>query len=828
MRKTQNLCYNCFKERTEQEGRCPFCGYDHSEYSEKYPHALNAGTILNDKYIVGRVLGQGGFGITYLAFDNQLKVKVAIKEFMPEGLASRTLETTKVSVYSKDREADFRYGEERFLDEARVLARFTNNPNIVAVKYYFSENDTAYFVMDYIEGISFKAYIQNKGGVIPYEDALRVLVPVLRALSAVHKENFIHRDVTPDNIYITKDEDIKLLDFGAARYSFGDKSRSLDVVLKAGYAPKEQYVRRGKQGPYTDVYSVAACFYAAITGYLPPEALERMEDDSIVAPSTRGIDIPDYLEDAILKGLEVNPSDRFQTAEEFLNALEARSVPVETVPAESEPPVLEQEKQIGKKVKKPFKFNKKWGIAAAVFSVVLVALIAGTAVFHKNSQVDPDKHLQKTMADFDQYKSEAVNDFINMIREDQSSLDDFVNTAMSGDSNKLLEYMDKISGSSYIGAGFTDLNGAGFCFTSDGNQVSAEVNSVNDEAFFQETVKEKSVVTRAALFETDSILVYSVPVLYEDTLFSTAQLYYNLDSFDQGAVLMDPACIDAINQWLGDMGSQMWVKFQEEGDNSATVNASNMFDDAQTMVEAMVPVVQKAEENKKTDKEDKTASEAIVQAAAEQAASEKAAAEQAAAEKAASEQAASEKAAAEQAAAEKAASEQAASEKAAAEQAASEKAASEQAAAEQAAAEQAAAEQAAAEQAAAEQAAAEQAAAEQAASQPQQANCREYTLSTSIYSADVSYTGSWKDGKPEGSGTAVFLEAVPGRFDFGDTLEGNWVNGLLEGWGTYTSFDGTYQLKGNFVHGLKEGMVEQYENGVYIGDIEFRNGSPVY
>ena len=208
---------------------------------------------------------------------------------------------------------EFAYGAERFQEEARTLAKFIGNPNIAAVTSYFDENDTSYFVMDYIEGISFKTYIANHGGKVSVEETLNVMIPVLRALTAVHAEGFIHRDVTPDNIYITKDGMVKLLDFGSARYSIGDKSKSLDVILKVGYAPKEQYIRRSRQGPFTDVYSCAACFYAAITGFLPPESLERLDNDTLVPVSQCGIEIPEYLDKAILKGLAVQPEDRFQS-----------------------------------------------------------------------------------------------------------------------------------------------------------------------------------------------------------------------------------------------------------------------------------------------------------------------------------------------------------------------------------------------------------------------------------------------------------------------------------------------------------------------------------
>ena len=277
-----NLCYNCFKEKPEGNGPCPYCGFDLEENVKKYPVTLRAGTILNGRYMVGRVLGQGGFGITYLAWDESLKARVAVKEYMPNDMAARM--GTTVSVAMKSRAEDFVYGLERFQEEARTLAKFMGQPNIAGVTDYFDENGTSYFVMDYIEGISFKTYIANAGGNVSVEEALNVMIPVLRALTAVHAEGFIHRDVTPDNIYITKDGNVKLLDFGSARYSLGDKSKSLDVVLKVGYAPKEQYTRRGRQGPYTDVYSCAACLYAAITGYLPPESLERLDHDELVPP----------------------------------------------------------------------------------------------------------------------------------------------------------------------------------------------------------------------------------------------------------------------------------------------------------------------------------------------------------------------------------------------------------------------------------------------------------------------------------------------------------------------------------------------------------------
>ena len=365
MAEWKNLCYNCFQERETKEGPCPYCGFDLAENERKFPVALRAGTVLNDRYIVGRVLGQGGFGITYLALDTQLNAKVAIKEFMPNDIATRIGTTVSVAMDTKSEE--FAYGAERFQEEARTLAKFIGNPNIAAVTSYFDENDTSYFVMDYIEGISFKTYIANHGGKISVEETLNVMIPVLRALTAVHAEGFIHRDVTPDNIYITKDGMVKLLDFGSARYSIGDKSKSLDVILKVGYAPKEQYIRRSRQGPFTDVYSCAACFYAAITGFLPPESLERMDEDTLVPISQCGIEIPEYLDKAILKGLAVQPEDRFQNAQEFLDAIESQQV-VEVPVSGGTAPAPEKKKA------KPALIA---GIAAAVVVVLGIGIAIG-------------------------------------------------------------------------------------------------------------------------------------------------------------------------------------------------------------------------------------------------------------------------------------------------------------------------------------------------------------------------------------------------------------------------------------------------------------------
>lgn len=317
-----NYCFNCFRERSpEDAGACPHCGYNSETDRGKYPYALPQGSILAGRYITGRVLGQGGFGITYLALNVKEDSRCAVKEFFPETLVSRMTGNPQVTAYTDERQEDFYYGLKQFLEEAEILARFRDNPHIVGVHSYFEENGTAYFVMDYVEGDSFKAYIRNQGGKVPWEDAVKILTPVMDALAAVHQQGIVHRDVAPDNIYLAAEGTVKLLDFGAARYSLGDKSKSLDAVRKEGYAPKEQYFRRGRQGPFTDVYSLAACFYSSITGVIPPESVERMDRDGLIPPS-RLANLPPDLESVILHGLQVQAENRYQSMAEFRAALD--------------------------------------------------------------------------------------------------------------------------------------------------------------------------------------------------------------------------------------------------------------------------------------------------------------------------------------------------------------------------------------------------------------------------------------------------------------------------------------------------------------------------
>jgi serine/threonine protein kinase/lipopolysaccharide biosynthesis regulator YciM len=282
---------------------------------------LPQGTELNNRYVIESLLGHGGFGITYAAHDKILNVRVAVKEYLPRQLATRSEGQTKVSVFTGEARQHYDYGLRKFLEEAQSVARFAHHPNVVSARDYFEANGTAYMVMEYVEGVTLKEYVEKKGGRISFEEAKGIMMPVMDALREVHQAGMLHRDVSPDNIYITTSAQVKILDFGAARYFAGEQSKSLSVILKPGYAPEEQYRSSGKQGAWTDVYAVGATIYKALTGKTPPDALDRKEEDTLEPPSRLGVSIPPPAEQALFQALAVNAAQRFQNMGEFQQAL---------------------------------------------------------------------------------------------------------------------------------------------------------------------------------------------------------------------------------------------------------------------------------------------------------------------------------------------------------------------------------------------------------------------------------------------------------------------------------------------------------------------------
>ncbi len=311
-----SYCYNCMVPIGAEAAVCPHCG--RSPLVDVPLHQLKPGTLLRDRYLVGKALGQGGFGITYIGRDTLLNIPVAIKEFYPNGYAYRDHEVANTITITASGHSFFHDGKTKFLREAQTLARFSNEPGIVSVHDFFEENNTAYIVMEYIDGITLKKYISINGK-ISGSVLLQMMRPMIRTLEKVHAQGIIHRDISPDNIMVPQDVALKLLDFGAAREVGGDKS--LSVMLKPGYAPEEQYRSKGKQGPWTDVYALCATMYFCLTGERPDESVERLVDDSLKRPSELGADITATQESVLLRGMAVHAGERYQTMRELNEAL---------------------------------------------------------------------------------------------------------------------------------------------------------------------------------------------------------------------------------------------------------------------------------------------------------------------------------------------------------------------------------------------------------------------------------------------------------------------------------------------------------------------------
>lgn len=368
MKDPNKLCLGCMNEWGNPKKPCPVCGFVAADY-EKPPRWLPLKNILNGKYMIGKVIGEGGFGITYVGWDLNLQVRVAIKEYFPVGLATRETgngRSNSISALPGVRQENYKQGLEKFMTEAKNLSKFYNLQGIVAVKEFFFENDTAYMVMEFVDGITLSTYLKKHGGQITEQEALQLFHPVIESLKVVHQSGIIHRDISPDNIMMTKDGRMKLIDFGAARFAGGDTERSLTIILKHGYAPAEQYQSHGNQGPWTDVYAICATMYRMITGKVPPSAMDRLHEDTLEEFSSLGCNVSKKTAYAVIdKGLAIKVEDRYRNMDELLQGLYGLD-----------------NKKVRRKKKAP-KYNLPviGGIAAAC----LIVLIAGIFLLSGNS-----------------------------------------------------------------------------------------------------------------------------------------------------------------------------------------------------------------------------------------------------------------------------------------------------------------------------------------------------------------------------------------------------------------------------------------------------------
>lgn len=307
------FCFNCMMPVNKD--KCGHCGY--TQFNKTPAHHLLPSTILNNRYYIGNAIGQGGFGITYIGRDLNLDMTVAVKEFFPNGYANRNNNASpEVEVSGAKNIEFFNSGKEKFIREAKLLAKFSGNKSIVYVRDYFEENNTGYIVMEYVSGETLTKHIKTQGRFNP-NNLLDKMLPLFSALGKIHKSGLIHRDISPDNIMLLSDGTLKLMDFGAARYINFLDNHTMSIMFKPGYAPEEQYRQKGSQGSWTDVYAICATMYKCITGETPDDSMERAFKDNLKKPSLLRPDISKEYEEVLLKGMAVYKENRFQTMEEL-------------------------------------------------------------------------------------------------------------------------------------------------------------------------------------------------------------------------------------------------------------------------------------------------------------------------------------------------------------------------------------------------------------------------------------------------------------------------------------------------------------------------------
>lgn len=282
---------------------------------------LKPGTLVNNRYTIKSCIGEGGFGITYLAQDEHLMHDIVLKEFFPKFMVRRDIKmSNEAELLSGSNEQAYETGKNRFLNEARTLATLQTIPEIVTIFDHFQENNTAYIVMEYIEGKSLREIIGSRTTPFTFDEAMSIMKPCMEALSKVHEKGMIHRDFTPDNILMTTDGRIKVIDFGSSR-DFANGEKTMTVMVKHGFAPLEQYSNDGKQGTWTDVYSICAILYIMTTLKKPVSAIDRIMSDTLVPPRSINPGLSVQQEQVILRGLAVSYADRYQTIFELLRAI---------------------------------------------------------------------------------------------------------------------------------------------------------------------------------------------------------------------------------------------------------------------------------------------------------------------------------------------------------------------------------------------------------------------------------------------------------------------------------------------------------------------------
>lgn len=358
-------------------------------------HILLPGTELPCNYIVNNVLGEGGFGITYSGTYTLTGEKVAIKEYFPTSLAHRewNADNTCRIVPFIESEDSFSKGREHFLNEASILKEFQNLNSIVSVMDVIEANDTVYLVMEFIDGITLKQYV-TENGTLTFAELLPLVRPVIQALTLVHKKGLIHRDISPENLMIGIDNQLHLIDFGAASIENAHDAKTMTVILKTGYAPPEQYLSDGKQGAWTDIYGLCATMYMTLTGFQPPESIKRFQQDNL-PPLASNADISSWQAAAIERGMNLAIAKRYQNMEALYQALVIPPIEIDPRHAEYLKNSIEENKTVMPSAhknskKEPF-FKKRTALVLSIGLVILLCVYSLLGILGQNVPYWPKK-----------------------------------------------------------------------------------------------------------------------------------------------------------------------------------------------------------------------------------------------------------------------------------------------------------------------------------------------------------------------------------------------------------------------------------------------------
>ena len=317
-------CENCFFEIGDAGEACPHCGHVRGDGAVERIY-LNPGTLLWGRYMVGQVVGAGGFGIIYKAWDNAMNMVVAVKEFFQSGLVSRASHTQEVFLIASGRTDEFFEGKRRFIEEAVRIKEFAGHPNMVAILDVFEQNNTVYQVMEFLQGDTLESFLEKNP--LPIDEKISIAMMVGDALKALHGAGILHRDVSPDNVIVpfnSLEHGVKLFDFGAARFSPKEKDSLQTRVMKPGFSPPEQYGPSSGQNPQTDVYALGATLYFLLTGIKPEEATNRRIEDTLPTPKALNDEIPENISNAVLTAMALDLQLRFKTIDGFQAALTAQ------------------------------------------------------------------------------------------------------------------------------------------------------------------------------------------------------------------------------------------------------------------------------------------------------------------------------------------------------------------------------------------------------------------------------------------------------------------------------------------------------------------------